>query len=281
MDPLTSSSISNTLPPVKTLQLKKSLTGVTTNEELNQLLDNTTIKRGCCMRRNKGDKVFVKVKIPRPVNYPIEVVGSVEHRFNYIEKVAEIDPKLCDTQFSDYQPGSKPCDDFYQSYCDNLREDYESMNQQKFDPTDWTAYAPECACFGQKAENTAQGSLLGLNIPPKCYMPNCGDPTSYLDKVSRDGECEMTICNALFNADELAAGQNLSIQNKVEQNCGQYKGIPSDRTPISDTGPKTEPKTDQSTSTSNNTGLYIGLGVGGFAIGLVIAVLVYKLLQKK
>jgi hypothetical protein len=177
------------------------------------------------MRRNKGDKIVVKVKIPRPKESTAEVGGSVEDRFNYIEKTVNIDPELCDTKYNDYKNGSNKCDDFMKSYCENLKSDYGSMSI-KFDPVDWTAYSPECSCYGQKAEESAPGLFTGLNIPPKCYMPSCGDPTSYVDRVSREGACEMTICNALFSANDLDAGQNVSIQTKVEQNCGQSRPPP-------------------------------------------------------
>ena len=198
--PLEYSSISNTLGPVATLKLKKSLTSVSTNSELNQLLDDTTIKRGCCMRKKNGDPVIVKVKIPRPKNHPIEVKDSVDDRFNYIEKSVQIDDKLCDTTYSAYTNGSSRCDDFYQSYCSNLRDDYQSMSGT-YVSGDWNSYAPECACYGQTTDEMGVGasSLRGLNIPPKCYMPQCGSSASYIDRVSRENQCELTVCNALFN----------------------------------------------------------------------------------
>lgn len=203
--PLMRSSLSNMLSSGPTLVLKKSLTGVTTNEQLNQLLDDTTIKRGCCMRHHKGDRVIVKVKIPRPKEVVAEVPDSVEDRFNYIERTIEIPSEMCDQpEYSSFQPATKQCDDFMKAYCENLKYDLSQMTP--FNSTDWNAYSPECACFGQKAEDLAPGVFAGFNIPPKCYMPGCGDPTSYLDRVSRDGACELTVCNALFSASDLTAG---------------------------------------------------------------------------
>ena len=319
MDPLIYSGIKNTLATDKTLKLKKSLTGVTTNEQLDQLLDETTIKRGCCMRKKKGDKILVKVKIPRPKDVPIEVKDSVEERFNYIEKLVDVDPKYCDDKYNYFQPASNECDDFYKSYCENMRADYEEMVGDKFSSVEWNDYSPDCACYGQKAEESAPGVFTGVNVPPKCYMPDCGGSTAYLDPTSRAGECNLTICNALFNASDFAAGKNISVQSKVEQNCG--KNTTKTTTPVTPetTTPETTTETttttvpqvvippgtksgdtnkpvestkptDKTTTTDqttidqttgkSNMGLYLGIG-GGLVTLVVIGFIVYKMKSKK
>jgi hypothetical protein len=220
MNPLTYSSVNNMLSPIQTSKLKKTLTGVTTNEQLNQILNDTTIKRGCCMRKNNNDKIYVKVKIPKPKGHVIEVHDSAENKFNYIEKLVEISPHMCDEKYSYYKNGTSQCDDFFQSYCTNILSDYEELVNGQFNPTEWAEYSPECSCYGKSSEESAPGIFNNINIPPKCYMPGCGGSTSYLDPISRKNECNLTICNALFNASDFEAGKNISVQSKVEQNCG-------------------------------------------------------------
>ena len=309
MDPLIYSSISNILSADKTHALKKLLTGVADDKQLNQLLDNTTIKRGCCMRKKTGDKATVKVKIPRPATYPIEVKGTVEDRFNYIEKIVTIDANVCDSkEYELYSPQSTDCNDFMQSYCQNVKEDYVSMldKSKSFDQSEWSSYSPECSCYGQTAEESAPGVFTGLNVPPKCYMPSCGASTSYIDPKSSAGECNMTICNALFQASDLAAGNNISVQSKVEQNCGQQKKTETTTTDQGKTGTTSGSTTPSTTTTdqgkttttsgsttpstattdttkqvdttksSGSVGVYVGIG-GGMIVAIILAILIYKM----
>jgi len=315
MNPLTFSSIVNTLPVNQTSKLIQGLTGVTDETGLNKVLDDTTIKRGCCMRKNKTDKILVKVKIPRPTNVAVAVPNSVEDKFTYIEQLVEIDPKFCDNTYSYYQQNTNTCDDFINSYCMNLRADYQNMVSQ-FNSDEWNDYAPECACYGQTAAESAVNAFQGVNVPPKCYMPNCGSATAYTDPTSRAGECNLTICNALFNASNFTAGQNVAVQSTVEQNCGQNNSnqntqppatpVPTTSAPSisapatsapttsTNTGVSTTPAgvkavvanqpvtqaTPTATSSGGNVKLYLGLG-GGMIILILIGIIIYKMRSRR
>jgi hypothetical protein len=219
---------------------------ITNQHELDNVLSSTTIKRGCCMRLpNDTGKITVKVKIPIPKGI-VPQSGSDNEKYNYIDKLVEFDKSLCDSK---YVNGTSTCNDFYTAYCSVANSDYMKMSKDQYNLTSWANYAPDCACFGTIPDDTKNIGNLNVNIPGKCYRPSCGTSVSYIDSVSRNNECNLTICNALFNASNISAGHDAGISSAITQNCGQAP------IPLTNTNPNTNSNTNTNpiTSTDSNS----------------------------
>lgn len=328
-NPLQWASISNILSPDEIANL--SLSGISNSSELNQLLDDTTIKRACCLRDSSDSgQIEVKVKIPKP-NKDIEVT-SMEKNFNYLNKTVKINRAICkDPKFSDYSPESTKCDNFYASYCSNILNDYQQLLKEtgkKYTANDWNQYSLDCACYGSLLDESGDGSTVSKatqslvkkmqeDAPPKCYMPKCGQTGSYIDKKSRKGECNITVCQQIFDAGQISIeGENNEIANTFKMNCGskyeQPKPVGTEPTqteiaevaaakvPPSPPAPvlpnvstlekvdTTRNATDTATGTNatgtNATGTNytpIFLVIGGVVFTGIVALILYKLLKSK
>lgn len=238
------------------VQIAASSTSEISNN-LSQYLSETTIKRACCLGRagppKADNSTGIRVRIPIPTGYNVkgDVQGEIENKFGFIDKMVYVPENMCS---STYSPGSAYCDNFYEIYCSNMREFYETENGGNFDEIEFSKYKPECACYSKPKE--------GYNsIPPKCYMMNCNQGVAglYLDPLSRtSGPCNMTICNAIFQASGLSAGGSMDVNNQVQQNCGQY--MPKQ-------GGSTTKKTAGSSSTPTNINSETVSGTGGTSGG--------------
>lgn len=227
------------------------------NNSLTNYLNETTVKRACCLGRagppKADNSTGVKVRIPIPTGYNVkgDVQGEMENKFGYIDKMVYVPENMCNSQLT---PGSGYCDNFYEIYCSNIRQLYQTENDGNFNEIEFSKYKPECACYSKPKE--------GYNsIPPKCYMMNCNQGVSgmYLDPLSRtSGPCNMTICNAIFQASGLSAGGSMNVNNQVQQNCGQY--MPKQ-------GGSTTTKTGGSTSAPVNINSETASGTGGTSGG--------------
>jgi hypothetical protein len=185
---------------------------------LNQYLDDTTIKRACCMGRagpNKGDgSTGINVKIPIPDGYNLnqDINKNLETQFQYIEKTVYVPQEMCDPQWQKFQPY---CDNFMNVYCANQAKAFTDLNNGNFDQGTWKLYAKECSCYAPPNPSYA-------SAPHTCYMNGCaeGDPGVYVDPSSRGKQCDMTVCTSILNAAGIQAGGSANINSQVEQNCG-------------------------------------------------------------
>lgn len=198
--------------------------------EINKVLDNTTIKRACCLGREGPPKADnstgVSVKIPIPLNHQFTGFTDETKKFyedyGYINRTVYVNPALCP---ADFKPYTESCNNFMQGYCTNQWELFKRLTKDDTDNIsageNFPKYLPECSCFGR-----TDPRYEGANIARKCYMKGCSyDPKKvYLDKTSRkDGqpvECNMTICNAIVQNTEFTAGKNINVDSQINQNCG-------------------------------------------------------------
>jgi hypothetical protein len=224
MDALVYSEMSNNITDQEELQNLANLLNLNSSNiteidnQLNEYLKMTTIKRACCMGRdgpNKGDgSTGVIVRIPKPNTYntSTDVNKSLEDRFNYIEKTVYVPSKLCDNAWKKYQPY---CDNFMNVYCTNQVKLFTALNNNSFDQGNWKLYSKECSCYAPP--NPSYGSA-----PHICYMNGCsdGDTGVYVDASSRGKQCDMTVCTSILNASGIRAGLNANIDSTVQQNCG-------------------------------------------------------------
>jgi hypothetical protein len=199
-----------------------------TNKILSEMLDETTIKRACCINKNRAgntsDKYPVTVRIPTPKDYQYgsNPLSEVWQKFNYIDKTVYIPASMCDelntSTGKQYDNTTQTCQDFMALYCANVNAFYtDEVNTlgTPYSDDEFANYKPECACFAE-TPSYIQGA-----IAPACWAVGC-DPnsaTAFLDTHSRT-PCDVTICNSNFNAAGLSVGGSANINSKVTQQCG-------------------------------------------------------------
>lgn len=217
-------------------------------------LNGTTYKRACCM-----GKTTIPVKLPIPTNYG-GTLTPINTDYNYIEKNVPVTTDVC----GEFTPHSTQCDEFFETYCANVKNDYETLlNGSTFDPAEWNAYSPECACYGKtlndyaKESSTTISSQFLNNIAPICYMSGCNNVASaYQDPQSRKATCDTTICEAYVKLENTTAGRDLTISGtNIVQNCSNTSDSGTTDTGTTDSGTTTGTTTDTiKTTTSTSTG---------------------------
>ena len=217
-----------------------------TNEQvktiLDQTLQNTTIKRACCLAGGTTSYP-VKVRIPIPSDFS-GTLPKINTDFGFIDKVVQVPPTMCNSLPSSNgnvpykKPNrndpvySKPCDDFYKLYCANMlglytTEYLENLGGQSPDPFIYAnEYKPECACynFGSDIPSTVPLSTKCL-MYPNCNESNYDTGVAYLDPKSRD-LCpqSITICQQVVDLTNAQAGGNITISSQLKNQCGSTPG---------------------------------------------------------
>lgn len=220
---------------------------------LNKILDKTQIKRACC---NATSSINVRIPLPTGITPSSGPVGELVNEFQYYDKLVNIPIKntgFCTVDGVNYAPESTDCDDFYQTYCSNMINEFTAGNSGGFNGTSFLYYKPECACYIPTPTWLTQA--WGGDPIPKCVFPGCGaNTTSYLDPVSRSSQCDYTICNQQINMSGIQQGADSSIINNIQAECGtqgknpfvgttQPEAAPTGSSPPSGTtGPTTTPE---------------------------------------
>jgi hypothetical protein len=222
--------------------LSSSLSAMTNPQtfqsDLNNIMNNTTIKRACCVKNTDDDNPDVykiNVKIPVPNDYDFSNIQgepqmlALQQKLGYIDKEVKVPKSLCNSLSSD------KCDDFMFLYCNNAKQIFKNdinLAGSVFSNDEFLIYAKDCGCFNDPPEFMKNKNMSGL--PKTCYLNGC-DPNNsgvYLDKVSREKPCNTTICSTIFNAENIKAGGSASLNNNVVQNCGEQ--IASAKTQIAE-----------------------------------------------
>jgi len=187
--------------------------------KLDEILDNTTIKRACCLRKGNENK-YVDVRIPLPTgatNDSTLASGRTAQKYKYYDIRIPITNELCKKYAPQYKSGTSYCDDFYKVYCNNIIQSYKKDNNGKFDFGEFSVYKPECLCY-----TPLPSSVKDYGVAPQCFIPNCADNSTnvYLDSRWRGKGCDLTICQASINLNDLSAGGNADIASNIQQKCG-------------------------------------------------------------
>jgi hypothetical protein len=234
------------VPPV----LGKSTMGdEQVKEVLDKTLENTTVKRACCLGAGTNS-LSVKVRIPLPKDYTD--YANINKDFNFIDKAIQVPASMCKKVESadgpvDYvKPNkrnenyTKPCDDFYKVYCANMlafyidefEENYPGkvINADKFAKE----YKHECACFNLNSDFPPSTPLSS-----RCLQyPGCNDAYNdlglvYLDPASRKTCPEsVVLCQQIIDVSNTSAGGSITITPELQNQCGGQPGWP----PASGTG---------------------------------------------
>lgn len=254
MDALVFSQIENKLDDLNKTTVNPNIT----KDGLNNILNKTTIKRACCINKNRvgttGDSYTVSVRIPTPANFDYNkqgnsAISAVWKKFNYIDKPVSVPASMCDS-VPGYDYTTDKCRDFMSLYCNNVKSFYITELAQaggSYSDDEFVKYKPECACF------IDQPSYITGSAPAVCFAPGCDANRNdvFIDQASRQG-CSLTICNSVINIDNIKAGRDANINTKIEQNCGNTIGKNKTTTGTGTTNATTGGVSGGSGSTSSN-----------------------------
>jgi len=199
--------------------------------DLDKIIENTTIKRVCCMNKGKSGmegktEYTVRVRIPLPNG-----VNSTElqRKYNYFDKEVKIPASICDLpEYSGYSyegnSGDTKCDSFYKVYCENIINDYKKMtgadkDPSKFNYEEFSKFKPECSCFVPPMEGlTREQAMI-----PQCWYAQCA--TSPYRPTNLRNPCQLNIQNCIQNVTNKIGSINSSeLQIKraeLVNNCSQ------------------------------------------------------------
>lgn len=197
--------------------------------DLNKVLNNSSIKRACCLGLSDNENIEVKIKIPDPepslLSDPTSNRGKLYKKHNYFVKQIKIPRNLCNSSLlggeGSWEPGSENCDVFYDTFCRNMLDRFNNVNSvAKYDADTFNAYQTDCGCYGYVDPRLKPSA----GVPPKCYMRGCDIGLAdrknlYLDPASRiSPACSLNICNQILDASKNVVGgnYNLTAQFKCE-----------------------------------------------------------------
>lgn len=241
-------------------------------QNLNKILSQTQIKRACCNNTSN-----VNVRIPLPTGETLATGGNsaLMQEFEYYDKEISVPintPGFCTIDGVNYAPNTPDCDDFYNVYCLNIVNEFTNGNGGVFNADSFTNYKPECACYLPEPSWLAK-ALSGAPTP-KCFYPGCATGVAYMDPVSRNENCDLTICNQSVNIGSAAVSQDSSLIVNLQAQCGaqgknpivivpETESTPSEITNTSggvNVPPPAVPSTTPTTApSSSNMYLYIGI----------------------
>jgi hypothetical protein len=267
IDALAASTMKNNLSPAQltTAGIKTNYTppdGVPYNDNLNNILNHTTIKRACCINKGRAGSTItsypITVRIPKPTGYVYDIKDprtETWKKYGYIDKTINIPDSVCTSYAPNYSYSSDKCDNFMGLYCKNIWEFYsdeiktnyaldsvaldadKSKTPYILDAVEFSDYKPECACY------IPQPSYITGAVAPTCWAAGC-DPNSnqcYQDANSRQ-KCGVTICTSNYNVNTIDAGRDVSLSSTTIQQCGNQVNPAESAT--SKTEPPSAPKSD-------------------------------------
>ena len=214
----------------------------------NDILDNTTIKRACCLRNTTkskdGDNLSITVKIPLPSDSTYDLScgsGATEcKKYNYIEKKIDIPKTMCNNLAPDesltqenniykkvpYTNNSNECAKFMAVYCENVKEYYKkTLDKKAYTPAEFSLFSPQCACYGDP-----DGTLtVSPSVSPVCYLPSCLK-SSEVAFHAPFKECDSVMCTNIIDLRGATVGGNVNVNAKQENKCdkiGAPMGTPT------------------------------------------------------
>jgi hypothetical protein len=176
---------------------------------LNNLLNQTTIKRSVCLN---NQTVPVRIPIPAGITPYAQNV-----KFGFIDKSVTVPENLRQQMISQgYTPNSDNCNKFYHVYCKNALKNYLAASGGIFNAGEWAGFKPDCACYGvSPAWMVNYGSLPGVCWAPQC-IPGAG---AYPDLGSQHNpNCTINVCNQQIDVSKIEAQQ---VASTIQATCNQ------------------------------------------------------------
>lgn len=210
-----------------------------TQADLSDILSETQLKRACCLANLTSTNTNVRLPIfPEAEtilqNEQDNPYSKLALQYGYYDRSTKMPvPSMCPTGYNMIKNSNDPatynnCNNFFKVYCANIIKEFKQENPDGFDYAVFSNYKPECACF---VPMPSWLKNLDANIAPKCIFPGClagtnpsgGRQGVWLDSVSKNSDCNLTICQANINISETDAGRDVSIKNRIEQECGRQQ----------------------------------------------------------
>jgi len=213
----------------------KAQTGTSTVTDLDKLINNTTIKRACCLRNATDDNLGYKINVKLP--YVASVVNAMTGvdattkanwaRLGFMTKEVVVPKTMCsDIDGVDYRinpatPGTyDKCDKFMISYCENAKHLYNlDLSGTPFLDADFITTTPECGCHIDRPLN------FKSSVQPACFAGTwcLGNSSAYKDNSTRtNGACSIQECTSIMNLGDWNSVMGAAItDNKFSniQNC--------------------------------------------------------------
>ena len=180
------------------------------NEQLDEILKNTTIKRGCCL--TPKDKDTIKIKIKLPLNKDFKSNDYNNSKYKYLLYYISFPRSYCGEGYNRY---SEKCDKFYDLYCKNTVLFFKALNKNKFKQTLFSQLTPECSCYGEKPD------YITGEIAKSCYVDSCSSINNniYTDPLSRKG-CDASFCIQDIDFEKLIISGDFDVDTKLYNTCG-------------------------------------------------------------
>ncbi|ARF10658.1 hypothetical protein Hokovirus_2_185 [Hokovirus HKV1] len=205
-------------------------TNITVSKQtLDDILKTFNLKRGCCLKSQdpkKSSNYVISVLVPNETNIqlPNTPLGNLYKNIKYHDVIVSFPKSLCSKLDSSYSDSTGTnCQNFYDVYCNNIIQSYKDANNGIID-NNFTNFRPECSCYLPIPKNILD---TGINVSPSCVLPSCDKVNGvFLDPVSlNNSKCDLTICQAKIDYGNLKAGEDINVQNKITQVCGQKKPV--------------------------------------------------------
>ena len=182
------------------------------DKQLDDILKNTTIKRGCCLTNSSDNIVKIKIRFPLHEKFKANDYNYIFNKYKFIDYYITFNRSLCN---NDYYRESEKCDNFYRLYCENILSFFKKENKNIFNQNDFVNYKNECACYGEKPDY-----IIG-DIQSNCYKDGCNsdDKNIYVDKSSRE-KCATTFCIQAINYNKLDISGDMNTNTKLQNFCG-------------------------------------------------------------
>jgi len=165
--------------------------------KINGLVENTILKRACCMRKFKDDKNnTINVNLYDKVDKKIKPFSI------YIDKLDE----KCMILSQDFSPKSLSCDNFYKAYCKMLKSynydltsDLENYNKNiKYSSNKDNTNGLECSCLNSPLYEYNNDQIKENTIyhMDKACINGVNNNTSYeTDTISKNKVSTLNICS--------------------------------------------------------------------------------------
>jgi len=207
---------------------------LTSEKYLDQLINNTSIKRACCLRRESYDNKSYKVDVKLP--YDDKIMKDVADldteslekwkKYGFIPVEVEVPKEVCNSIDGGTLYGDEikdnvthQCDRFMSSYCENTKFLYEKdLSGSEFNTAEYLFTTPECGCYIDRPLN------FKPSVQTSCFAGTmCLNSATYKDLLTRqEPACKIQECTSIMNLGkwESNMGGNIS-DNKfnVIQNC--------------------------------------------------------------
>lgn len=139
----------------------------------------TELKRACCMIPNNVQNDYsIDISVRRPLLKSDKIntgtaTADIYKKYNFYDTYppSTITKATCNALLPEYTQGNAKCNNFYMTYCDNIKDEFNNASgstDSNFDYINFNNYKPECACYSPKPS-----WLSGFNVPPKCYLHGC------------------------------------------------------------------------------------------------------------